>query len=58
VPTPPEPTNPDVRPGNGYGDDNHEHTGPPGQDAEHGNSDHADHHGDHHHGGAETEKKP
>jgi hypothetical protein len=25
---------------------------------EHGNSDHADHHGDHHHGGAETERKP
>jgi len=30
-----EPTNPDVRPGNGYGDDNHEHNGPPGQDADH-----------------------
>jgi hypothetical protein len=36
------------RPGNGYGDDNHEHTGPPGQskdghdnsngDGNHGNS--------------------
>jgi hypothetical protein len=33
-PKPAEPPKPDVRPGNGYGDDNHEHTGPPGQDAD------------------------
>jgi hypothetical protein len=31
-PTPPTPTPaPDTRPGNGYGDTNHTHTGPPGQ---------------------------
>jgi hypothetical protein len=30
VPTPQPPPD-DSRPGNGYGDDNHDHTGPPGQ---------------------------
>ena len=49
--TPPPPTPPpvDSRPGNGYGDANHEHTGPPGQSKDgsgHDNSNGNGNHGD------------
>jgi hypothetical protein len=30
----------DTRPGNGWGDRNHEHTGPPGHDGDHGRHGH------------------
>jgi hypothetical protein len=38
----------DSRPGHGYGDDNHEHTGPPGQSKDGGG--HDDSNGDGNHG--------
>jgi len=43
----------DTRPGNGYGDKNHDHTGPPGHEDHDGDqrgNGHGDDHGDHGHG--------
>jgi hypothetical protein len=37
----------DTRPGDGYGDDNHDHTGPPGQDHHHDGGDSSQHGNDH-----------
>jgi hypothetical protein len=50
TPTPPPTTPPpvDSRPGHGYGDDNHDHTGPPGQSKDGGG--HGDSNGNGNHG--------
>ena len=50
VAPPPPPVTPppvDSRPGNGYGDDNHDHTGPPGQSKDGGGHDDSNGNGNH-----------